>query len=162
MSVGGRRGGLSLWGMVLLTGTLLMVGTGMATANDKYGQRLKMELRHASPGEQLDVIIRFTEKADLSPLSQMTAQQRRLALRPLLERHAQVTYGPLIRYLEAHGASHFKTLWLSNSLGVRVPVSLLPRIAERDDVQGINLDATVRLPDPPAGMTPEQASRFFK
>jgi hypothetical protein len=118
-------------------------------ANDKLGQRLKLELKHHRPGERVDIIIRFAEKADLSPLSRMTAQQRRLALRPLLERHAQVAYTPLIRYLEARGGSHFKTLWLSNSLSARVPVDLIEAIAARDDVQGLNLDATVQLPDQP-------------
>ena len=141
-----------------------MVMAGEQTVRgEKLGIRLQTAIEVLGPHDRIDVIVRLAHKADLSSLDEMTAEERRRAMRTLLERHAQSSQLALRSYLQAHDGRHLRSLWLSNALAVNVPAAVVRELAQRPDVESVVLDAKVRIPvsshairSRPATGTPQQ------
>lgn len=151
MKCGGRQTvAPSFWRHAVVV-LLLVVQSGAASAAGVVGGALQKKIAELSPQELVAVLVRFTGDADISALAGLSPAEKRAALPALLKEHAQRIQAPVRDLLRAHGVIDAKVLWLTNSLAVTVPVSLVKELAVRAEVSRVDLDLAVELPAPVEG-----------
>jgi hypothetical protein len=99
-------------------------------------------------GVEVPVIITFADRVNPARFRNYTTKrERRHRLLVALKEKSQDIHRKTLRdHLRARGAKHIKPLWLSNSLKVTLPVTLLPEIARLSNVARVRLDVVVKAP----------------
>lgn len=130
-------------------------------AGTSFAQVIRPELeeaiRSASRGQELRVIVKFSEKADLKALKKEKDKKiRSLKMINELKAKAEKAQGPAKKFLEGKGARRIETLWIANALATEAAEETLRELALDPSVESIQLDYTLLAPSTVAGAaTPE-------
>ena len=130
---------------------VLAIGGAAASAAGVVSQSLSESLHGLRDEQRVSVIVRFTDRADLSELRGLPPAQRRALLPQILREHAEATQEPVKSYLRAQGVLQVRTLWINNALAASVPAGLIATLARQPGVERLDLDAQVPLPAPVNG-----------
>lgn len=115
-------------------------------------------VQSTKPGGAVRVIIRLGDQArpQRSPGESLIAFRKRLVKE--LRAKANATQAGLKTFLLANKATGLRQLWAVNALAARVPVALVSEIAQRSEVDLVQLNRTLkrRSPPPASSFGPEQ------
>ncbi|PLX83000.1 MAG: hypothetical protein C0617_12980 [Desulfuromonas sp.] len=111
---------------------------------------LRAVLDGAAAGEKVPVIVTFAGRADLEGLKGLSRGERRTGVVKRLRAGAEQVQGPCRAFLRTRGVERLQPLWIINGLAVSAPAEVIRSLAERPEVAGVALDATLRRPATPA------------
>lgn len=94
---------------------------------------LEKRLRHAAPGDLVDVVIEVTQSKP--PAESSTKSERHAAL----ERHFGVSTIEVTQLIQSVGGEVLGSSWLSSAIKARLPVESVERLGSLDDVELIDL-----------------------
>jgi len=134
------------YAIIALILTTLTVNAGEITP-ELLGQIKKLQ-----PDQRVPIIIRFKDKPELlsNLLSAKKITDRRLKRAHLirsLRENTGLSQQELRSYLGRQGFSTIKELWMINALAVEVPVSMIDDLSIRPEVEKVQLDAVVTVPE---------------
>ena len=138
-STAGRVSGLPT--VAILFSMTLLASSALA---GPFDSKLDGRIASRNPDETLRFLVLLTHQANLSMLSGATRSE---AVYSALRLTAKTTQGPILRLLEADGAS-YQPFFVANLISVTGPAELATRLALRDDVAHVYLDETSRLRAP--------------
>jgi hypothetical protein len=118
------------------------------TVRHKYTQQLLQYLQHAGEGQPIEVIVRVKDPEALTRVQGMAGHpSENVAERE--QQHTQDLLGNVVEFvrdLERQGApiQLLDTSWLTHSVLATAKPAILRKLAQRDDVDLIDLNAEVR------------------
>lgn len=111
---------------------------------------LQSVLQTAPSSQEVAIIINLADKVDVKqiptvPLSRTREGRkiRRNAIAVALKDKANKTQGPLKTLLQSRGGKKIKPLWITNSVAVTVPASVINELAGSPQIASIELDAVI-------------------
>jgi subtilisin family serine protease len=108
---------------------------------------LERVLQSLGPGEDVSVIISFSEKVKLDDFSQGDRKDRRSGMIRALKQNADRSHVPLRAFLRSKGkAKSIHELWLINGLAVTLPAVIVPQLLNWSGVENVKLDGTISAP----------------
>jgi subtilisin family serine protease len=129
--------------------------------------RLAYELARAgAQGGTVRTLVLLADRIDINALDQtlyaqdISLQDRARIVITTLQAKADQTQGPVLDYLASFDASNVaevKTYWITNLLFVEATPSVIQQLAERSDIEYIDMDALL-LRDEPVEILPTEAS----
>lgn len=126
---------------------------------------LQAVLQAALPDQEVPIIINFADQVDVNQMPAVPASGhpgddkvlRRNAIGTALKDKADKTQGPLRALLQGRGGKNMRPLWITNSIAVTVPVSVISDLMSRPEIESIQLDAVIQAsPITPAAVNPPQ------
>ena len=129
---------------------LVVIGAVAASAGDE-SRDLQKALQSLGPDDEIAVIVRLSDKADISPFKHKDKGRRRADIIKALKDKAEKTQGPVRIFLEKKKAKKIKSLWVINGIAAAVPASLVNDLANFPGVEAVTLDAVVHVPVVTAG-----------
>jgi len=129
---------------------LVVIGAVAASAGDE-SRDLQKALQSLGPDDEIAVIVRLSDKADISPFKHKDKGRRRADIIKALKDKAEKTQGPVKIFLEKKKAKKIKSLWVINGIAAAVPASLVNDLANFPGVEAVTLDAVVHVPVVTAG-----------
>jgi len=127
---------------VFLPGLLLPRTAGAVSWQAKVDARVLNAVAY----EPTDVLVFLAEQTDLAAATAtVDARDRARLVCAALRRTADLTQPPLLSILEDAGAP-YRAFWIVNAVSVRVDAALLEKIARRPDVNRVDPDPQVPLP----------------
>jgi bacillopeptidase F len=118
---------------------------------------LTEKLQTLDPEEELPVILRLVDPADLTSLPPSSKSQRRVRVAKLLRERGEASEKPVRAFLVGHTPRKIQSLWIINGLALTAPVRVIRLLAALPQVQSLRLDQVItreRTPGMTAG-TPE-------
>ncbi len=141
-----RRTAFSLAG-----GTLVALLVATSARGALITPRLDAALRSAPPGDEIPVIVSISGKMDPTTFRDHDRGRRRRRMLRALRSHAHVTQGAVSAFLHRGGARRLAPLWIVNGMAVLARADVIQELAQRPDVERVDLDATVSVPEVTAG-----------
>lgn len=119
---------------------------------------LEAQLQAASPGDRLRVIVELEEQvraAELAAVAPKVARRARAralveALKDKARRHQAALKAELTREQSLRNVERVTPLWIVNGVALRATPAAIRRLAARNDVREIRLDAEIPPPPRPA------------
>ncbi|MCU0593669.1 MAG: S8 family serine peptidase, partial [Desulfobacterales bacterium] len=108
---------------------------------------LRVALQRLEPEEEIRVIVKFSQRADIESLKVLPRPLRRsLMLRDMMAaaERGQREVNELIKQRGVKGA---RNLWAINGLALKARPALIQELSERPDVQSVQLDRTIHKSD---------------
>ncbi len=111
-------------------------------------------LQAAPSNEEVPVIINLADKVDISKITFVTPSTNEANVKALkrkvivdaLKTKAGNTHGPLTALLQARGGKKIEPLWITNSIAVTVPASVIGELMSMPEIESIVLDAVIQAP----------------
>ena len=114
---------------------------------------LQAVLQAGPPDQEIPVIISLADKVDINQIPIVPANNmregkayRRNAFAKALKDKADTTQGPLMELLQGRGGKKMKSLWITNSIAVTVPASVITELMSSPQIASIELDAVIEAP----------------
>ena len=113
---------------------------------------LQAILQTVPSGQEIPVIINLADKADVNQIITPASNtregkaNRRNAVAKALKDKADKTQGPLKALLQGRGGKKMKSLWITNSVAVTVPASVISELSSLPQIASIELDAVIEAP----------------
>ncbi len=121
---------------------------GSVAAAIQWQDKVDPWILETSSGGPAEFLVYLNEQADLSPAGRMPTRLEKSAyVYQTLSRLAATTQSPIIRALEAQGAT-YRPYWVANMIWVRGDQSLVQSLAQRTDVAHLYANPSVRLDGP--------------
>jgi len=152
--------------MIRKTTLALLSAAAVSAAAGEIDNGLQQELASLDMADEVAVIIRFDDDADLAALRRSLARElvsmypdpqerrsmrralkRSLLIQELQQRHAGQSRS-LENFLAGRGIGASRSLWSINALAVTVPAELVTELAAFPGVASISSDAVVQGPGP--------------
>jgi subtilase family serine protease/subtilisin family serine protease len=150
--------------VAILFASILLLSTGLATAGSVH-PNLEARLASLPPDADLPVIVELTTRADPAVAGRAPGLQRRArthAVVNALRDTAQRTQASIKAHLAREQADgvvrKVRPFWVFNGFSITATQRAIRRLAARDDVREVRLDATIPPPVPrPAAAAPASA-----
>ena len=116
---------------------------------------LRTKLQLLSPQDEVPVIIRLSEKADLTQIKLKNRHLRRSRVVRALRNKAELTQYPLRRFLEGiAGLKNMRQLWIINGMALSLRPNVIRQLEGWPGIERITLDGKISAPSivssPPA------------
>ncbi len=124
---------------------------------------LQSVLQTVTPAQEVPIIINLADKVDVKHIPMVPADHtragrtiRRNTIVAALKDKADKTQGPIKTLLQGRGGKKMKPLWITNSIAVTVPASVINELAGQPQIASIGLDAVIQAPliTPSIAVTP--------
>lgn len=107
---------------------------------------LEAALAAAAPDDRLAVIVRLADRAEVRAPAGGDRRHRRRALVEALHARARASHPPLLRHLEARGATGLASLWTAHAVAASIRPAAVRELARRPEVASIRLDGALVAP----------------
>jgi bacillopeptidase F len=114
---------------------------------------LELTLQSMGPDDEVAVIVRLADKADLNPFKNELKAVRRSKMIEALKQKAEAGQPPLIALVRSQGAKRVQPFWLFNGFAMTAKAPLVRRLAAMPTVESISLDGTIELEPQPMEAT---------
>jgi subtilisin family serine protease len=134
--------------MKVLTTVILAAVFSLLAANIQAGEikpRLQQQLSQRALSENVDVIIRFRNRADVKSFKDKDKKQRRKKIIRALKKRADLDQKLVKSLLKGIKAKKQRQLWLINGLAVSVPAEMVEVIASLPGVDSVSYDRKITL-----------------
>jgi len=121
------------------------------------GQSLESSLQGLNPEDEIAVILTLADQLDVKSFKGKNKSLRRSRLNRALRDKADKSQKGLKKFLKEKKARKIKSFWIFNGMAAAIRADIVDELAQRPEVQSIQLDAVVSLPAPTlaAAGTPE-------
>lgn len=113
--------------------------------------KLRAAVESAGSSEDIPVIIRMAERADLAPLGHGPKKERLPRIVRALKEKAEKSQQPVRDFLRSKGAKKEKSLWIINGIAATVTPATVEALAALPGVVSVRLDEVIPAPAPLAG-----------
>ncbi len=107
-------------------------------------------LQTVSPDKDIAVIINLADRVDLNQMKANDKAHKRDKLVKEFKDKANLTQGFLKGFLQSRGAKRMIPFWITNSIAVTVPPSVIGELVSFPGIESIEVDALIPAPAPPA------------
>ena len=107
--------------------------------------RLRTAIQNTADTDNIPVIIKLTERTDLSALEPISHSDLRKRIIKTLRSDAELTQPGCMAFLNSKGVRQTKCLWVLNAIAAEVPAALVDEIDLLDGIDTISLDYKIEL-----------------
>jgi subtilisin family serine protease len=132
-----------LWVGALLTILLLLACTAGESHAGSKTLELEAVLQTSGPEDEVRVIVRFTQRADIESLRQMPRPLRRSSMIRELQAAAEHGQQEIRLLLQERRVKDVKTLWSVNALALHARPEVIYELSRHPDVESIQVDRAV-------------------
>ncbi|MEJ2345789.1 MAG: S8 family serine peptidase [Gammaproteobacteria bacterium] len=140
------------WAVAPVLGMAVLCTAGLASAGS-IGSSLKERLEQLGPDDEVAVIIRLKDKADVHSFKDLDRHARRAKIIKALRDKAAQSLEPLRVVLNQGKVRRMRDLWLINGVAATVPAHRVGALANKPWVGNISLDMTLAAPTVTYGVT---------
>ena len=123
-----------------------MIMTGSFSYAGGLTPALSVTVQSLASDEGIPIIIRLTDKADISLFSDRDKKSRRFQIIRALKNRAYQTQLPIRAFLESRKAKKIRPLWITNALAVTVSPQVIHELVHFPGVDIIDLDYVIHAP----------------
>lgn len=129
----------------LMTGMLLWFLLGVSAQAAVIEPELDASLHSQHAGEEIPVIVTFSQKVDPHAFYGADKRVRRSTLLQALKHEADGKPTQVRRFAEERGATHVRSLWAGHALALSARPALLRELASLAGIESIRRDTAVRV-----------------
>ncbi len=130
---------------ILFSLILVVVATNANARPGAIGPKLQGVLSTATANQQIPVIIRLSDKANIKRFRESNLRTRRTRMVKSLRRQAKISQNNLKRFAQNQGITKTKELWLINGMAVKLPARVIRKLRFLPRIESIELDYTITL-----------------
>lgn len=104
---------------------------------------LQAALQHLEPDDEIRIIVKFSQRADLEALSDLPRPLRRSLMVWDMKAAAERGQRKVNALLEQRGAKEVRSLWVVNGIALKARPALVRELSEHPDVQSVQPDRAV-------------------
>jgi len=132
--------------LIILLGMILaVVATSAEARPGTIGPKLRAVLSTATANQQIPVIIRLSDKANISQFRERNLKVRRSRIIKALRNNSDISQKNLKRFIRKQGVTKTKELWLINGMAVKLSAKAIRKLRFLPRVESIELDYTITL-----------------
>jgi len=133
---------------------VLVFSTAVTPRAAALSPELLSALQSHGPDDEISVLITLPYRIDLFSFTERDRRIRRPRIITALQNMAALTQGPVRAFLERARARRIRPFWIFNGMAVTARPEVIRALGRLPGVESIRLDATIRAPEPPAGVSP--------
>ena len=124
--------------------TVGMVVSGIVSAAT-ISPEVSSLIKSSKASDKISVIVTLKAKADLGSIQDQNKSKRRTKILNALKNNANASQKALNAWLKTNDVAGWKLLWMINAVATDLPAGKIHKLADREDIDSITLDAKVKV-----------------